>query len=41
MKTVNRGLSAFCSFLVGAGLGVTIAWHFAKIKYEKIADEEI
>ncbi len=41
MKTVNRGLSAFCSFLVGAGLGVTIAWHFAKINYEKIADEEI
>ena len=41
MKTVNRGLSAFCSSLVGAGLGVTIAWHFAKIKYEKIADEEI
>ena len=41
MKTVNKGLSAFCSFLVGAGLGVTIAWHFAKIKYEKIADEEI
>ena len=41
MKTVNRGLSAFCSFLVGVGLGVTIAWHFAKIKYEKIADEEI
>ena len=41
MKTVNRGLSAFCSFLVGAGLGVTIAWHFAKTKYEKIADEEI
>lgn len=41
MKTVNRGLSAFCSFLVGAGLGAMLAWNFAKTKYEKIADEEI
>lgn len=41
MKTVNRGLSAFCSFLVGAGLGTALAWSFAKTKYEKIADEEI
>lgn len=41
MKTVNRGLSAFCSFLVGAGLGAVLAWSFAKTKYEKIAEEEI
>lgn len=39
--TVNKGLSAFCSFAIGAVLGTIVSWQFAKTKYEKIAEEEI
>lgn len=37
---MNRGLYT-AMFLAGAVFGATVAWHYARARYEKIAQEEI
>lgn len=38
---MNKGLFGFAMFVAGVGIGVAATWQYTKVKYEKIAQEEI
>lgn len=38
---MNKGLTAFCSFIFGATISSVVTWRLLKSKYEQLANEEI